>query len=176
MSEETFVLDFRELGLSDADLQKKFDAVTRPLSEVTNLDLRSNKIKDWSFLLKMPNLKSLNANDNDLLHFPQEICSLKHLGLLSISYNRNMKICPKELGFLPLHYLAFSDMDLLRIPGSFKRLTKVKSFWVGGSSFTGESVQKFFETASDASRIELWRVLFVMWMRKQPECARYLNK
>lgn len=135
---ESQKLSFPNQNLSNDEFQRKLVVEEKKrggFDDVLSLDLRCNRITDFSFLQKFPHLKSLNVNSNRLLAFPLEICQLRELVLLSISFNHELVTLPAEIGHLVnLEYLAFSDMRISRFPPAMKYLTKVcyfmfEQFW-----------------------------------------------
>jgi Leucine-rich repeat (LRR) protein len=135
-AEKGRTLNFAGQKLSTAQLLHEIakEEAGGGLADVYALDVRNNCVQDWSFLReKLSHIKELNCNGNNLEVFPREICALKDLTLLSISYNTTMTDLPQQLGRLTkLEYLAFYKNPISRIPESFKvRLVLYSSLRVG---------------------------------------------
>jgi Leucine-rich repeat (LRR) protein len=71
------------------------------------------------------------VKDNKLTSLPNEICHLKKLEQLFLSYN-DLKAIPDSIGNLVLlEHLYLGDNDILFLPASTARLVNVKYFYLG---------------------------------------------
>ncbi|XP_055607743.1 erbin [Uranotaenia lowii] len=97
---------------------------------LTKLSLDGNCLTSESIIVlrSLKFLRHLALNDNELSHFPEELCRLKFVEFLNISGNPVAEL-PEAVGKLKnLITLWCNDMLLERLPEAFGQLQRLKTF------------------------------------------------
>ena len=121
----------------EKDLERQKKALEPCFADMWIVDLRDNRLCrfEWMRTSFFLNIRELNLNGNGLTAMPIEITELKHLRLLSLSYQHIGPTLPSAIGNLTaLEYLALYNNDLVWLPPELTKLTRVTQLWFSGNT------------------------------------------
>ena len=119
-----YVVLLPEYNLSlDNNLLQSFN-LSDTLYSLTALSISGNKIKNYSGLLKAPNIIKLNLSDNKMVAVPLEVGNSKNLLDLDLSHNKITNY--DKLAYLKkLRTLSLSNNFLEKIPTSLSSVNTI---------------------------------------------------
>ena len=166
---------------TDEDLNAALDAVHDKTGKWV-IDLRSNRLTQFQFLLSFEDVIWLDLNGNELESFPLEILSLSNLSLLSMSNQKIGPTLPRQIGnLIHLEYLAFYDNNITRLPQSLGNCKKLEKVWFNSNPISPKrfakslssicSTQNLLEEISEFYsffELKFSRILCWLWIGRLP--------
>lgn len=131
-----FLKQVQKLSLDHCGL----DSLPATIAQLTNLKelgLQGNKLRQMPNIWKMTNLRVLNIANNQLTVLPEDIGRLTHLETLA-AYNNKLTQLPASIGRLAnLQLVSLQANQLEQLPEELGKLRKLQSLFLNNNQLTG---------------------------------------